>query len=641
MLERPDHSIVGVLGEPNGRRLVTIELVRPMPPPRDSSTDRSAPISRRRVSSTFISGMPTISSSPIATLQWRVGTAVRNPAFPLVAISPDGKTVAVASTGGSLVKLYSARDGAPLKRMVRFGPGEMREEDLEVEPQAELTALALGPHNSLATAGNTAGGVAIRIWNLDSPSSQTSLNPPEQSYTRMMRFSPQGNLLAIVGSGPIELWDPVALNLVAVLRMSDQATDVAFAPDGRTLAAVSQGGHCDTLDASTIRRREPSSADFETLATDAGVQRRRAAGRRRLERRDLVLAERPLSGNRSSGAHFAWISFRHSDRRDRAETFGIFWCWTARDPRAVHGKQNCGAPRGPRRRSSSTNPADWFFTTFRDCASIIRDRSLPKAHRHSGFPPPASVYRGFPARLEHPMEKSLRSFVRRISYLWRAESPNELIPLDLPARPTPEPPRNTNRRTPPGVSEPPGTIFQAVQIGPGGRKLYTIEQAMGSPRVLRYWEIEFSTDGKSAHARELESVSPPDGIINVVLGRDGKLLAVADRSGQVSILDATTLVSLSRLKTPGENIWPPTLAFSPDGTELAVGSERGAISLWSLSRPSRPQLRLQLPGHRARVNCLAYEPKGRRLASATVDSIVEVWDLDIVDRELVRLKLAD
>ena len=87
----------------------------------------------------------------------------------------------------------------------------------------------------------------------------------------------------------------------------------------------------------------------------------------------------------------------------------------------------------------------------------------------------------------------------------------------------------------------------------------------------------------------------------------------------------------------------PLVAFSPDGRELAVGSERGTISLWSLSRPESPQLRLQLPGHQKRLNCLAYEPHGQRLASATSDSnsIVEVWDLDIIDRELIRLKLAE
>jgi WD40 repeat protein len=98
------------------------------------------------------------------------------------------------------------------------------------------------------------------------------------------------------------------------------------------------------------------------------------------------------------------------------------------------------------------------------------------------------------------------------------------------------------------------------------------------------------------------------------------------------------------VKSPGnepETTWAaPALAFSPDDIELAVGSDRGAISLWTLVNPARPQLRVQLPGHRARVNCLAYEPRGRRLASATLDAMVEVWDLDIIDREFVRLKLA-
>src|SRR5262249_59175050 len=55
--------------------------------------------------------------------------------------------------------------------------------------------------------------------------------------TRLMRFSPQGTLLAIAGVGPIELWDPIARSLVAVLRMNDQAADLTFAADGRTLAA--------------------------------------------------------------------------------------------------------------------------------------------------------------------------------------------------------------------------------------------------------------------------------------------------------------------------------------------------------------------------------------------------------------------
>ena len=129
------------------------------------------------------------------------------------------------------------------------------------------------------------------------------------------------------------------------------------------------------------------------------------------------------------------------------------------------------------------------------------------------------------------------------------------------------------------------------------------------------------------------------------LGRNGKLLAVADQTGQVTLLDAEKLSVLGQLKSAGKEpetlIPPPALAFSPDGTELAVGSEQGTISLWSLAKPSRPFLLLELPGHRARVSSLSYEPHGRRLASATTDPIVEIWDLDIIDGELMRLHLAD
>jgi WD40 repeat protein len=231
-------------------------------------------------------------------------------------------------------------------------------------------------------------------------------------------------------------------------------------------------------------------------------------------------------------------------------------------------------------------------------------------------------------------------------YLWNAHFPSQLVSVDLPARLAQEASRAPARRKGPGLSEAPRPVFHSIQIAPAGRRIYTVD-VVGASCVLRAWELDTSSGATAARARELESVSLPEGMINFVLGRDGKLLAVADRTGQVTLLDASTLASIGRLKGPGkepEAPWPPALALSPDGMELAVGSERGGISLWSLSRPARPQLRLQLPGHQKRVSRLAYEPHGRRLASAafdSTDSIVEVWDLDIIDRELVRLKLAD
>ena len=546
LLERPDHLIVGVLGEPTGRRLVTIELVadgsapqrggggpnRRDPPPRDFQVVLWD-------ADNFI--------QPIATLKWRVGPDVTEPRpggtrSRLVATSPDGKTVAVASHRGKLVKLYSARDGAPLKETIRFSPGQTRDaspNDLEIEPQAELTALALGPHNSLATAGNTPGGVAIRIWNLDSPSSQTSLNPPAQSYTRMMRFSPRGNLLAIAGSGPIELWDPVALKLVAVLGMSDQATDVAFAPDGRTLAAISRAGAATlwTIHDSAARTQlngfdgPPMMLAFSDEGLLAGVGLNGEIWSWRSGRCPEIGPPALLSPGAASVISTAAIDPKYSEA-------------PAADSQQLKARsREREEPRPPRR--GFPPPQSLAFDESR--RMVLHDLTGLRVY-HSGSTPDenspafriaAPLISGFGFGTARTPDGNVMALLRSSNiYLWQAQSPSELIPVDLPGRPAAEPARNSPRRQSQGFSEVSGPFFLSVQIARGGRKLYTLEQVPGSSCVIRLWELDTSSGARSARARELESASLPRGATNFLLGGDGRLLAVADRSGQVTLLDA-------------------------------------------------------------------------------------------------------
>ena len=74
----------------------------------------------------------------------------------------------------------------------------------------------------------TAGQGTVRLYDLDNVTFPTSLTPT-QNVTWLMRFSPQGSLLALAGLGRVELWDPVAHSLVNQLPNSEQASDVAFA----------------------------------------------------------------------------------------------------------------------------------------------------------------------------------------------------------------------------------------------------------------------------------------------------------------------------------------------------------------------------------------------------------------------------
>ncbi len=168
---------------------------------------------------------------PIATLaQIRIDASERG-VFPLVAITPDGKTVATARTRQTTVALWSTEDGHSLGQL---------------DATAELTALALGPDGLLATAS----GGAIQLWDIDTktPRTQASLTP-DLTYTRLLRFNPGGTLLAVAGMGPgIEIWDVSAHAMVAVLTTLERATDLAFSPDGRTLAAAMPGSPANAPD---------------------------------------------------------------------------------------------------------------------------------------------------------------------------------------------------------------------------------------------------------------------------------------------------------------------------------------------------------------------------------------------------------
>ncbi|MDX1436792.1 MAG: helix-turn-helix domain-containing protein [Anaerolineales bacterium] len=135
---------------------------------------------------------------------------------------------------------------------------------------------------------------------------------------------------------------------------------------------------------------------------------------------------------------------------------------------------------------------------------------------------------------------------------------------------------------------------------------------------LRVWD--------AAPGRELMTIPAHAGIVwNVAYSPDGKHLASASADGFVRIWDSATgepALALSRGGAPTDGF--TGLSFSPDGTRLATGSLDGAVAVWD-SRSGNPQAILER--HTSYVTGLAFSPDGARLASAGLDGLVKVWDL--------------
>jgi WD40 repeat protein len=143
-----------------------------------------------------------------------------------LAFAPDGRTLATSSSDGT-VRVWDILDGS-LHNEIHGGP---------------FSAIAFAHDGgSLVTAG--ADGV-VRLCE-PYAGDRCAVLPGHPSAVNSVAVGPDGNLLAVAGDdGTVRLWDTGALNELAALRLGATVACVAFAPDGRSIAA---GMDCEVVD---------------------------------------------------------------------------------------------------------------------------------------------------------------------------------------------------------------------------------------------------------------------------------------------------------------------------------------------------------------------------------------------------------
>jgi WD40 repeat protein len=102
-------------------------------------------------------------------------------------------------------------------------------------------------------------------------------------------------------------------------------------------------------------------------------------------------------------------------------------------------------------------------------------------------------------------------------------------------------------------------------------------------------------------------------------GKDERRLAIASADGQVVIWQGSANTTLI---LEGNSGTVQSLVFSPDGSLLAGGDEKGRVLIW---QTSDGKLKAVLEGHAGKVLSVAFSADGKQLVSAAEDGSIKIW----------------
>jgi WD40 repeat protein/DNA-binding SARP family transcriptional activator/tRNA A-37 threonylcarbamoyl transferase component Bud32 len=149
----------------------------------------------------------------------------------------------------------------------------------------------------------------------------------------------------------------------------------------------------------------------------------------------------------------------------------------------------------------------------------------------------------------------------------------------------------------------------------------------GVDGTVRLWDAK---TGRQVGAPLYQGLVGTEELLTVAFSADGRWLAAGSYDGVVRLLrvnDRGPIGRAQKVPAPFRTTYPANgLAFSPDGTRLAVATSEGTTRIWDLA-PQRSRERLLLATHGRGRWDLALSPDGRRLATVGPEGI-GIWNLE-------------
>jgi WD40 repeat protein len=134
----------------------------------------------------------------------------------------------------------------------------------------------------------------------------------------------------------------------------------------------------------------------------------------------------------------------------------------------------------------------------------------------------------------------------------------------------------------------------------------------GSQSVI-LWDVD--------SRRKLRVLEDMRQVLGMAFSRDGSLLAIGTRQGAVTLWNLHDFSHETLRKRSGDIA--RSVAFSPDGRWLEIGMQTQEVEVWNV--PERRQVE-SFRGHTAEITAVAYSPDGARLASCAEDGTIRFWD---------------